>query len=74
MDLLPAILNKYVGLHLPIIDKIFPWHWHDYSGSIYTQNCGVSTFNHILVVLTIAVICWFRRVDLLEIVGGKVGL
>lgn len=64
VDLSPAILHKYIGTPIPTTAKLFPWHWHEYSGSIYTQNCDVSTFNHILVLLTVSVVCWFRRKDL----------
>ena len=42
VDLLPAILNKYLGLEIPIAEKLFPWHFHEYSGSIYTKKCSVS--------------------------------
>ena len=64
IDLGPAIANKIFGINLPILEKLFPWHWPHYSGSIYTNNCGVSTLNHFLVVFTVVVICWFRRKDL----------
>lgn len=64
VDLSPAILNKQIGLELPIFDQLFPWHWHENSGSIYSSNCNVSTFNHMILVLSIAVICWCRRTDL----------
>ncbi len=64
VDLSPGIINKQLGLSLPTIDKIFPWHFHDYSGSIYTDNCNNSTLNHILLLLTIGVVCWCRRTDL----------
>lgn len=64
IDLSPSIINKHLGLDLPIIDKIFPWHLKEYSGSIYTDNCNISTLNHILLLLTICIICWFRSIDL----------
>ena len=35
VDLGPAILNKYFGLPLLFSSKIFPWHWQEFSGSIY---------------------------------------
>ena len=34
VDLGPAMINKRVNLGLPVV-KIFPWHWREYSGSIY---------------------------------------
>lgn len=64
VDLLPSILNKQLGLNLPTIDKIFPWHFHDYSGSIYSDNCNNSTLNHLLLLLTICIVCWCRQRDL----------
>jgi hypothetical protein len=64
IDLLPNILNKQLGLNLPVIDKIFLWHFHDYSGSIYTSNCKYSTLNHILLLLNTFIVCWCRRKDL----------
>jgi hypothetical protein len=50
VDLSPGILNKQLGQSFPIINKIFPWHWHEYSGSIYGGDCGVSTANHLFVI------------------------
>jgi hypothetical protein len=64
VDLSPQILNKQFGTNLPIMEKIFPWHLHRFSGSIYNDNCEISTLNHILLSLTICIVCWCRRVDL----------
>jgi hypothetical protein len=50
VDLLPSILNKQIGLGLPINNKVFPWHWQEFSGSVYNNNCNISTMNHILLV------------------------
>jgi hypothetical protein len=61
VDLLPSILNKHIGLNLPIKDKIFPWHWHDYSGSIYSGDCNLSIINHLLLVLTVSIICLYKK-------------
>ena len=69
IDLSPSILNKQLGLSLPIMNKIFPWHWHEYSGSIYGSNCDVSTANHLFVILTVIIICWFRRTDLRQMIS-----
>ena len=41
IDLSPQILNQYLGLSLPIQEKIFPWHWQKYSGSIFIDDCMV---------------------------------
>lgn len=67
IDLGPTIVNQLLGLNLPILEKVFPWHWPRYSGSIYENNCGVSNLNHFLVVFTVMIICWFRRNDLKNI-------
>jgi hypothetical protein len=58
VDLGPAILNKRLGWSLPMV-KIFPWHWHQYSGSIYSGSRGtVSTLCHIAVIgISIALLC-----------------
>ena len=37
IDLLPAMINKRLNLGLPVV-KVFPWHWHEYSGSIYNGS------------------------------------
>lgn len=63
IDLSPGIINKQLGLSLPTFGNLFPWHLHDYSGSIYTGNCNNSTLNHILLLLTSCVVCWCRRTD-----------
>ncbi len=64
VDLMPSMLNKYLNLNLPIIEKIFPWHYHEYSGSIYSGDCFISNINHFLVVFTVAIICYWRLYDL----------
>lgn len=49
VDLGPAILNRQMQLHLPTA-KIFPWHWKEYSGSIYDgSRHWLSIFNHLVV-------------------------
>ncbi len=63
VDLSPNIINKQFALHLPIIEKIFPWHLHQYSGSIYSGDCNNSTLNHVLLLSTVFIICWFRKTD-----------
>jgi hypothetical protein len=64
VDELVRIGNIFMGISLPIRENYFPWQWDDYSGSIYTHNCGISNINHILLILTVAIFCWFRRTDL----------
>lgn len=67
IDLAPAIINKQLGTSLPTFNKIFPWHSTDFSGSIYNNNCQNSAINHILLVLTLSIICWTRRTDIQNI-------
>lgn len=67
IDLLPSILEKYIGLSLPVYDKVFPWHRTEYSGSIFGKSDVVSDINHILVLIIICIVCWCRRTDLKQI-------
>jgi hypothetical protein len=62
VDLGPAILNKQMQLHLPTI-KIFPWHWKQYSGSIYDgSRRWLSILNHLVVSgMSGCLILGFRR-------------
>ncbi len=39
IDLGGEIANKYLGIPVPYLSfNIFPWHWKEYSGSIYDGN------------------------------------
>ncbi|QOZ28358.1 hypothetical protein [Bradyrhizobium sp. CCBAU 51753] len=50
VDLGPAVLNKQMQLSLPMV-KTFPWHWKEYSGSIYDgSRRWLSIANHLAVV------------------------
>ena len=49
IDLGPAIVNKRTGWSLPVV-KIFPWHWREYSGSIYDGSRAVESFLYHLIV------------------------
>ncbi len=49
IDLGPAIVNKLNIVNLPVV-KIFPWHWPQYSGSIFdNSNFYISFLNHLIV-------------------------
>ena len=61
VDLSPQILNKYLGLSIPINDKIFPWHWEKYSGSIFNEDCKTYTLNHFILVAVIFAICIMKK-------------
>jgi hypothetical protein len=69
IDLSPGILNKYLGLNLDDTDKLFPWHQHNYSGSIYNHNCSISTLNHLLLIVTIIIILWVRQTNLRQMIN-----
>ena len=71
IDLSPAIANKYMGLNLPVYKNFFPWHWKEYSGSIYNANCSVSAINHFMVLISTAIVCWVKRKDLQVIFSVK---
>lgn len=61
IDLLPSMLNNQFGTSLPILDKIFPWHWKSQSGSIYNGDCNVSNINHILCIVAVILIIWNKK-------------
>lgn len=62
VDLGPAIVNNHLGWSVPVV-KIFPWHWRQYSGSIYDRSRGfVSLFWHFLVVgFSVVLLYRYRR-------------
>jgi hypothetical protein len=62
VDLAPAIVNKRLGWSLPVV-KLFPWHWRQYSGSIYDGSRKLdSLLCHILVIAaSFILLCVFRR-------------
>lgn len=62
VDLGPAILNKQLAWHLPVV-KIFPWHWPQYSGSIYDGSRRLSSLTgHILAtVASLSQLCLYRK-------------
>lgn len=53
IDLLPAILNKQLHLELPVYNKVFPWHWKIYSGSIYNGSCNASHINIAMICISV---------------------
>ena len=61
VDLGPPILNHHFHWTLPTV-KIFPWHWPQYSGSLYH---GAKRFQsavwHCIVIGVYASLCWFYR-------------
>lgn len=60
VDLLPAILNKQLHLELPVYNKVFPWHWKNYSGSIYYGNCSTSHLNTAMICFATGIIMLVR--------------
>jgi len=69
IDLSFKILNKQLSLHLPMYHNFFPWHWTQYSGSIYNGLCGVSTLNHVMIIFLIGVLLYRKRSDLNKILN-----
>jgi hypothetical protein len=54
----PAILSKRMGWPAPTV-KIFPWHWPQYSGSIYSHERNASSlFCHLVVLGISLVLLW----------------
>jgi hypothetical protein len=61
VDLGPRILNHHLGWTLPTI-KLFPWHWAQYSGSLYHGAKRVqSAVSHCIVIGFCVILCWFYR-------------
>ena len=71
VDLLPPMLNKYLGFHIFVTDKVFLWHTPAYSGSIFTGTSIASDINHIAVLFITIVVCWCRKADFVDIFGKK---
>jgi hypothetical protein len=67
IDLSPAIINKQLGLNLPIFENFFPWHWHEFSGSIYTDSCHLSSIIHISLSFILLSIFYFNRISLYKL-------
>lgn len=57
----PPVLNKHLGWSVPLV-KVFPWHWRQYSGSIYDGSKGFeSLLGHVAVVgLAISLLYVYR--------------
>jgi len=60
VDLSPGILNKHVGIFLPQLSfKVFPWHWKEYSGSIYDGSRNFESFVYYTLVFLISILLIF---------------
>lgn len=60
IDLGPAIVNKLNIVDLPVI-KVFPWHWPQFSGSIFdNRNVLTSLFCHIAVVVILIIVVYLN--------------
>jgi hypothetical protein len=72
-DHVPRDLNRHLGLTLPVLPKVFPWHWPEGSGSLsgaHPPAFGVvSLANHVIVVSFCAVALWLTR-DVLRLPRG----
>jgi hypothetical protein len=62
IDLAPGILHHHVGLRLPEV-KVFPWHWRQYSGSIYDGTRKTESNLAHAAVLAIALVAIWRSRD-----------
>lgn len=61
VDLGTAIINKRLGTNLPVV-KIFPWHWSNYSGSIYDGSHHIeSAVYHLTVAAVFSAVCYLLR-------------
>lgn len=72
-DLLPTIVNKQLGWHLPVSrTPLFPWHQQIYSGSVYSGDCGVSNLNTGMVLAAVTGIVLLKRKGLRAIFSLKI--
>jgi hypothetical protein len=61
VDLAPAIINRRLAWSLPVV-KFFPWHWRQYSGSIYDSSRKFeSLLSHLLVIISSFALVYFYR-------------
>ena len=61
IDLLPKLMDKYLHTTIGHNNNIFPWHWSQYSGSLYGGHYQVSYLNHILVIIIFFIIVFLNR-------------
>jgi hypothetical protein len=61
VDHATAIINHRLGWQLPVWDKLFPWHWKAYSGSLYNQDCSLSSLYHVILIMLVLFVCWWRK-------------
>lgn len=62
IDLAPGILNRHEGLNLPEV-KLFPWHWRQYSGSVYDRSRRTESVTTHSIVSAIALFLIWRARD-----------
>jgi hypothetical protein len=65
IDQVPRDLNRHLGLHLPVLPKLFPWHHPEGSGSLSGNVPPLarvaSLVNHVIVVSFAATLMWISR-------------
>ncbi|MBX7171087.1 MAG: hypothetical protein K1X72_09020 [Pyrinomonadaceae bacterium] len=63
IDLGAGIANKHLGIPVPQLDfKFFPWHWEEYSGSIYDDSHSFeSAIFHLLFLLICFILIYAYR-------------
>lgn len=71
IDLGPAIISKYARLDFAPLGKIFPWHWEELSGSIYSRNCAKSYIYLSSMLFAMAIIWWIKWKDVKKIFKSK---
>jgi hypothetical protein len=73
VDLGPRILNHHLGWALPTV-SIFPWHWPQYSGSLYDGAMRAqSAVSHGIVIGLCVSLCWFYRHSLFRLKRTRLG-
>ncbi|MCX7748089.1 MAG: hypothetical protein N2645_14575 [Clostridia bacterium] len=71
IDLGSGIFNKIFDTGLPTV-KIFPWHWPQYSGSIFDgSNFYISFINHQIVIISFVLTVYIKRELILKAIFRK---
>lgn len=62
LDLAPPLANRHLGWALPVTE-FFPWHWRQYSGSIYDGSHALESviLHSIVIAIALGLLWRFRR-------------
>ncbi len=64
IDLSPGIINKRLGFQISLLPfKIFPWHWKEFSGSVYdgSRNFESIVYHGLFLLICFSLIYVYRK-------------